>query len=296
MNKHSDNRVINGLWIGKHLSIIEILCISSYINCGHEFHLWVYEKPETALPLKTKLCDANLIIPESKAFSYRNTNQFGHGKGSWAGFSDIFRYKLLHDKGGWWTDMDVICLKYLDFNEEYVFRSHQDFAVIGNIMKCPIGSIFMQQCYNEASKKVNENNTDWNLPIKILNENIVIFELQKYIKTFTNPDDWNFVKKLIYKNINIPEDWKAIHLLNEEWRKNKIIKGAVIKRSFIGKQIKHNIPDLNQSTKLTHIILNFYRAGKPDFKELAKKAYWFFPDTFWRTVRLIQRKFFNIYK
>jgi mannosyltransferase OCH1-like enzyme len=29
--------------------------------------------------------------------------------GSYAGFADHFRYKLLLEKGGWWPDLDMPC-------------------------------------------------------------------------------------------------------------------------------------------------------------------------------------------
>ncbi len=228
---------VHALWIGSQLSPIELLCIHSFLEQGHEFHLWVYEKIQTSLPDKVILENASKIIPKEEVFCYQNTNQFGHGKGSYAGFSDIFRYKLLYDQGGWWTDMDVVCLKPLSFEEEYVFRTHHDFPVVGNIMKCPKGSQLMHDCYEEAKTAVDAYNKDWNKPIEILNQNIEKFHLQKFIKEISNPDSWLYVRKLLYKNLKIKPEWFVIHLLNEEWRRNKIDKNAIPANSFLGKKL-----------------------------------------------------------
>jgi hypothetical protein len=45
------------------------------------------------------------ILPES-GFSPARRRA---GKGTYAGFSDLFRYKMLFDRGGWWVDTDVVC-------------------------------------------------------------------------------------------------------------------------------------------------------------------------------------------
>lgn len=238
----SNLHLIHALWIGTQLSPIELLCIHSFLEHGHEFHLWVYEKIQTSLPDKIILEDASKIIPKAEVFCYQNTNQFGHGKGSYAGFSDIFRYRLLYDQGGWWTDMDVVCLKPLNFEEEYVFRTHHDFPVVGNIMKCPKGSQLMRDCYEEAKTTVDAYNKNWNKPIEILNRNIEKHQLAKYIKEISNPDSWLVVARFLLRNEKIKQKWYVLHLLNEEWRRNKIDKNGLCKNTTLGKlMIQYNI-------------------------------------------------------
>ena len=75
------NKNIHGLWIGSKLSSIELLCINSFIANGHKFHLWVYEDLENILPEAVILEDASKIIPKEEVFYYKNSNQYGHGKG-----------------------------------------------------------------------------------------------------------------------------------------------------------------------------------------------------------------------
>ncbi len=114
-----DNVVVNGMWVGAHLSLMELLTLKCFVDHGHRFLLWTYGQiPQDELPEGVELRDASSIIPAREVFSYRR----GPHAGSYAGFSDIFRYNLLHDRGGWWVDMDVACLKSFDFPEPYVFR------------------------------------------------------------------------------------------------------------------------------------------------------------------------------
>lgn len=256
-----DNRIVHGLWIGKKLFPVEILCISSFMAHGHQFHLWVYEELETVLPPGVIVEKASEIIPAEKVFCYKNTNQFGHGKGSYAGFSDIFRYKLLYEKGGWWTDMDVTCLKPLDFQEPYVFRNHQVLPVVGNIMKCPAGSLLMKLCYEQALAQVDENNTDWHKPIQILNDNITNQGLEKHIKSLSNPDKWSVIRKFIVRNKSIHPSWYVIHWVNEEWRRNKINKNSLYKGSSIAtlyeKYVKKNENTIVRATMKEKIKLSY---------------------------------------
>jgi hypothetical protein len=238
-----NNRVINALWIGNNLSQLEMLCIHSFLKNGHSFVLWAYDKIENNLPEGVVVKDASEIIPREKVFCYKHTNQFGHGKGSYAGFSDIFRYKLLYEQGGWWTDMDVTCLKHFDFEEPYIFRSHHDFPVVGNIMKCPKGSELMKCCYETAASQINENNTNWHLPIQILNDNLKKLELSKYIRTISNQDSWNIIRKMLIKDIAIPPEWCAIHWVNEEWRRNNVNKNRFYRKSTMGKVCRDYIPE-----------------------------------------------------
>lgn len=235
-----ENKTVNALWIGQILSPTELLTIKSFINNGHTFNLWAYDKILTELPEGTVLKDATEIFPRKNVFCYKHSNQFGHGKGSYAGFSDIFRYKLLYLYGGWWTDMDVTCLKPLDFEEEYVFRTHHSLPLVGNIMKCPKDSPLMKKCFEEAVRKVDEENRDWHLPIQILVDNVHLFHLENDIKQFSNPDSWDLIRKMLSTNYNIPENWHIIHWVNEEWRRNKIDKYIFLKKSLFQKLAKQN--------------------------------------------------------
>lgn len=114
--------IIQSLWIGESLSLNEQLSIASFIYHGHEFHLYTYNKL-TNIPNGTIIKDANDIILEKDIFQYNG--------GSYAGFADWFRWKLLYIKGGFWVDTDVVCLKPFEFESSIIF------GLEGKDMVCP---------------------------------------------------------------------------------------------------------------------------------------------------------------
>lgn len=232
------NIIVNGLWIGDELSRLELLSIQSFLDAGHRFRLWTYGPLKNKLPQGLELCDAGKIIPSSKIFRYKHANSFGHGKGSVSGFSDVFRYKLLYEHGGWWVDMDVCCLSYFNIESPYFFRKHHDLALVGNVMKVPPRSELMKRCYEEASQTIDENNTDWHKPIEILNRHVFELGLNHYIRSgLGNEDRWDQVIKLISGNAVIPSAWHFIHWMNEEWRSRKISKNYIRYHSRLGNML-----------------------------------------------------------
>lgn len=292
-----DNRIVNGLWIGRTLSALELLTIKSFLNNGHDFHLWVYNELETPLPPGIQVMDANHVLPEDKIFRYKNKDQYGHGKGSLAGFSDIFRYKLLYDHGGWWVDMDVTCLKPLQFETPYVFRIHHELKMVGNVMKCPRGSELMKRCFKIASEKVTADNRDWNLPIQILNDGIKDLGLEQYILDISNQDSWLTVKKFIIMDFKIPESWYVIHWVNEEWNRNGINKDFCGNRSLLRKLLLQNgiqpvkftindrlltryklstVHTLSSLTSSKYFIINIFKMVLHYCKSFLNRLYWFF--------------------
>src|ERR1700716_1693870 len=107
--------IIQSLWIGDRLSVMERLCISSFLHHGHPFHLYVYQ--DTAgIPPGTVILDGNTILPASRIFTYTEHKTY-------AGFANFFRYKLLLEKGGWFVDADTICLRPFEFGDGHVFSS-----------------------------------------------------------------------------------------------------------------------------------------------------------------------------
>ena len=225
--------IVNALWIHGELASLELLTIQSFIHHGFQFQLWTYEPETINAPATCIIKNAVEILPFEAVFFYQNTNKHGHGKGSYAGFSDVFRYKLLYENGGIWTDMDITCLKPFTIHEEYFFRFHHKSGAVGNFMKCPQHSELMKWCYEEASAKVNEENKNWMLPIEILNNGIQRYKLENYIQVISNNDSFPEVSSLLlsYKKIN--PDWKIIHWMNEEFRRMNISKSFFIKHSTL---------------------------------------------------------------
>ena len=80
---------------------MSVLCIKSFLDHGHAFQLFTYRNYDN-IPAGTLVRDARDILPEEAIFHDSHN--------SLAPFSDWFRMKFLSQEGGFWVDMDVICL------------------------------------------------------------------------------------------------------------------------------------------------------------------------------------------
>lgn len=221
------DNIVHALWIGRELQSLELLTIKSFLDMGAEFNLWTYKQLKTKIPKEVKLRDANEILKESSIFRYPKNTYLGFGGGSFAGFSDVFRYKLLYELGGWWTDMDVTCLKPLnEVTDDYWFRFHGVLSVVANIIKCPPKSKLMKLCFDRATKEMNENQRDWHHGIRILCYYIEFLNLAKYIHyEECNFDRADFVNKLVLETEGfefLPTSWRFIHWMNTVINKNQV--------------------------------------------------------------------------
>jgi hypothetical protein len=142
------------LWIGE-LTNLERLAMASFVANGHPVHLYAYEEM-VGVPAGVTVMDANAILPEERIFRY--SAAAGKRAGSLAPFSDIFRFKLLYDRGGWWVDADVVCLRPFDFEAHYVF-GYQDELINNAVLRLPEGSEFGRALY-EGALMVDESD-EW---------------------------------------------------------------------------------------------------------------------------------------
>ena len=82
-------QIIQGLWIGSELSMMEQLSIASFLKNGHDYHLYVYGDVK-GIPQGTVIQDGNEILPASLIFQYKEHKTY-------SAFSDFFLYNLLLD-------------------------------------------------------------------------------------------------------------------------------------------------------------------------------------------------------
>ena len=134
--------VIQSLWIGDALSNLERLCIRSFLDNGHAFHLYAYTGiggvPDGAL-----IKNAGDILPKHVVYRHR--------RGSFAAFADWFRWELLRRRGDWWVDMDVVCLKRFDFADAVVFGIGGDHCM-PHTMKFPARHGFCAHMANRCAE------------------------------------------------------------------------------------------------------------------------------------------------
>ena len=212
------NKIIQGLWVGPELSVMEQLSISSFLQNGHDYHLYAYDDVKN-IPDGTVIIDANKILPSSRIFQYT-------GRPSYAGFANFFRYKLLLERGGWWADSDTICLKPFDFPGEYVFPSeinHKGREVVAAcVIKAAPGSDVMAYAWNVCQKKNTARLVWGETGPRLMAKAVKKFGLDKY-KTNHHAfcpidyEEWGRVLQPGFELL-IHEQTYAIHLWNEMWR------------------------------------------------------------------------------
>jgi len=130
-----NNDSVMSLWMGESLSDIEIMSINSYFYHGHKVILYVYEDIGN-IPKDVDVRDANEILPYDNfkrmdIFRFEKFDNLGLPKENrmylcYSIYSDLFRYSLLYKLGGWWTDLDAICMKHYDFDQQHVFAFLRD--------------------------------------------------------------------------------------------------------------------------------------------------------------------------
>jgi len=210
------NQIIQGLWVGNELSVMEQLSIASFLRNGHEYHLYVYEDVKN-IPSRTTIKDGNEILPQSRIFQYKQ-------QASYAGFSNFFRYKLVLERGGWWVDTDTICLRPFDFEAEYVFSS--EFAmgehfINSGIFKAPMGSEVMAYAWRVCESKDPERIVWGETGPRLMAAAVRECSLERYAQS---PEvfcpigyaDWH---KVLEPGVELNFDGSyAIHLWNERWR------------------------------------------------------------------------------
>lgn len=228
------NNIIQGLWIGSRLSTMEQLSITSFLRHGHEFHLYVYDEVKE-VPPGTAIKDANDILPASAIFQYKN-------RPSYAGFADVFRFKLLYDHGGWWADSDMVCLRAFDFPDEYVFSSEMNGGTqltnVG-VIKAPVNSAAIAHAFRIAESK-DPRKIQWGeIGPRLMGEVMKMFDLEKYQKpyyTFCPISDWRRFLQPYVAGLH-PEAYAA-HLWNEGWRLAKQDKDSAYHPDCLYEQLK----------------------------------------------------------
>ncbi|MEH6309090.1 glycosyltransferase [Olivibacter sp. CPCC 100613] len=234
------NKIIQSLWIGDALSNSEILCLKSYLANGHDFHLYVYEDIPN-IPPGVILRDANELISKNRIFKDSHR--------TYASFADWFRIKLLFSKGGWWVDMDTICLQYFHFPESYCIASERDYTMEFNTvnngyMKFPQNDPFLEELLKIMETKIAEAETIiWGelgvyLFRKLLKDNNKLSKYAVEPEVFCPIDFFDISSLICETDIKMGSETFAIHLWNEIWRRGCLSKNAVYHPKSIYEKLK----------------------------------------------------------
>lgn len=215
---------MQSLWIGSELSPMESLCINSFLKNGHPFHLYIYDEV-SGIPAGTTIFDASTVVSRDRIFKYKDN-------GSYAGFSNLFRYRLLLEKGGYWVDTDVVCLKPFE-HPDTVFateriKGQKTIKAANCVMRAPAGAELVQFCFQVADK-ADPDKLTWG----VTGPELLTFAVEKF-KAYAdlapphvfcpvNYWDWR-----LYIDESAPTDLlaqsDAAHLWHEMWRRDNLSK------------------------------------------------------------------------
>lgn len=225
-----DNKNVYFFWIRGGLKLDNLLTIRSFRAMGHNPIIYSY-KPDITTECEVR--DANEIMGENEGFLYKNL----HPNMELGGWGDKLRARMLYTLGGWHSDLDITCLKPLDFDSEWVFRPH-DVGLVPNLIKVPKQSKFAEY-YIENTNKLNADNKDWEGSFSFLINYVKENNLEQYIQDekLFGKDNWNFWKYMIFEPNSEPNPERmAIHWTSSTGREHNWTN--YVKDSYFEKLLK----------------------------------------------------------
>ncbi|MDD9810300.1 MAG: glycosyltransferase [Gammaproteobacteria bacterium] len=249
---------IQSLWIGDALSNVEKLCIQSFLDHGHEFHLYTYADVG-GIPEGTVNKDANEILPASEIFKRPGEDI--------RGLADYFRYALLAERGGWWVDMDLICLKSFDFDDAIIFVEefegdmHYQNAVLRFPPQHPLMVFMRDLCADKLDKQSHGHGMLGGQ--RILSQHIRDFGLEKHAKPLLQFVMLQDTPLLAFNNtfrqgLHFPANAHSIHLGNMFLDRVNIDKNAQYDPESLFEQLKskHRVAQMPGAKTIDSAALN----------------------------------------
>jgi hypothetical protein len=241
------NQVVQSLWIGGRLSAMEQLAVQSFLANGHPFHLYTYDTID-GLPDGTVVKDANEILPASHIFTYRE----GFAQGSPAAFSNFFRYKLLLERGGWWVDTDVVCLRPFDLKDHCLWSSERadaprELIVSSSVIKTSPGDPLMAWAWRACEALDRERITFGQIGPQLLQAGVDALGLHAFMRphTFFSPIpfyDWRAMLDPNHAFVFGTEVY-GVHLWNQMWLASGTDKNAAFPAGCFYERLKERFLD-----------------------------------------------------
>ena len=229
--------IIQSLWIGNDLTNLEKLCVQSFLDNGHEFHLYTYADIG-GIPNGAVVKDGNDILSADKIFQYKG--------GSYAGFANWFRYALLIKYGGWWVDMDLVCIKPFEFSNDIILAEELDVGYTNSVIKIPPNHslmVTMEKFCRDFKDKEGAMFASVGGPL-VLTEFAKKQNMQDKVLPhfYFHPirySEWQTAFDKTYTNdISFYESTHGIHFYNEMGRKNNFDKNARFDPDSLFEQLK----------------------------------------------------------
>ncbi len=119
----ADGCEFGSFWQGT-LNPFAYACLASFPEAGASLSVFSYNS-RLDLPPGVRLEEARAICPDESL-----TRRFiANGKPSIATFADMFRYRMIRDRGYCWVDTDILCLRNPGFSAEGAIFCRQADAV-----------------------------------------------------------------------------------------------------------------------------------------------------------------------
>ena len=238
MTENTSSHTFQAFWWGDGLSPYEVLCLKSFIDHGHRVNLYTFDS-RLAVPDGVLTCDAAELISRDRFFTYKS----GQGQGSPAGFSNLFRYRLLAEKGGWWIDTDVVCLSSRIPIVDQFFAYQEDDLVNGAVLFFQPQHPAILCCYartEQLGSSAQWGDTGPRLLTKVLKE-LACFD-RAYSAELCYPVHYLDALDLLRPSeaAAVAERIKSslfLHLWNEQLRRNGIQKECLPPRGSVLRQL-----------------------------------------------------------
>jgi hypothetical protein len=209
---------MQSFWYGQ-VTTMERLSVASFLAHGHEVHVYAYDEL-TGLPSGATVKDAAEVIPPRRR---RRGGVYRDDRGSFSSYANMFRYKLLLERGGWWIDLDVVCLKPFEFDQEYVFATEPDRTIANAVFRVPPDSAVMAYVYRRCLELGNERKRWGTTGPRLLREGVEQLGLQGFAvdPAVFVPIDWPDWKR----SLEPGREWRfapethSVHLWNSLWAK-----------------------------------------------------------------------------
>jgi hypothetical protein len=123
---------------GPPLNVWERCSLQSFADHGHEIVLFSYDQID--VPRGVRLQSAADIVSIEARDKF-----FALAPDLYSQFSDFFRYQLLHQRGGWWVDTDVLCRSPTLPSQPVVVGETRPGKLCGAIMRFPPAHPLLQE-------------------------------------------------------------------------------------------------------------------------------------------------------
>lgn len=136
---------LRSLWVGERLGIYERAALLSLARFGYDVGLFTYRQDLKA-PGEIALLNANEIVPETEIFHTASS------PGTFSGFSNLFRYRMLRARDEIWVDTDIIAGSASIPELPYVFGRESKNRLNGAVLGAPKDSSFLLRLDRVASE------------------------------------------------------------------------------------------------------------------------------------------------